>query len=66
MTLVKVGLKLTKKQAPRTFQELNEMKKIPYQTVMANLMYDMVCTCPNIAFVVGVLSQFLSNFRIVH
>ncbi len=65
MTLMKVGLKLTKEQVPKTLQELNEMKKIPYQTIVGNLMYDMVCTYPDIAFVVGVLFN-ISNFRIVH
>jgi ATP-binding cassette subfamily B (MDR/TAP) protein 1 len=63
---MKVGLKLTKEQAPRTFQELNKMKKIHYQSVVGNLMYCMVCTRPDIAFVVGVVFQFLSNLIIAH
>ncbi len=66
MTPMKVGLNLIKEQAPRTPRELNEMKKILYQTVARNLMYYMVCTRPNIAFVVEMVSQFLSNLRIAH
>ncbi len=66
MTPVKVGLRLTKEQAPRTPQELNEMKKISYQNVIGNLMYCMVCTRPNVAFVVGMVFQLLSNLRIAH
>lgn len=66
MTPMKVGLNLIEEQAPRTPQEFNEMKKIPYQSVVGNLMFYMVCTCPNIAFVVGVVSQFLSYLRIAH
>jgi hypothetical protein len=42
------------------------MKKIPYQSVVGNLVYCMVCTRPTITFVVGVVSQFLSNLRIAH
>lgn len=34
MTPIEVGLKLIKKQAPTTIQELKEMKKIPYQNIV--------------------------------
>ena len=37
------------------------MKTIPYSLVVGNLMYDQVCTRPNIAFVVGVLGKYLSD-----
>jgi hypothetical protein len=58
---MKVGLKLIKEQAPRTLQECNETKKIPYQSVVGNLMYCMVCTCPNITFVIGMVSYILKQ-----
>ena len=35
--------------------------KIPYASAMGSLMYAMVCTRPDIAYVVGVVSRFLSN-----
>ena len=37
------------------------MKAVPYSSVMGSLMYAQVCTRPNIAFVVGVLSRSLSD-----
>ncbi|MCO5604023.1 hypothetical protein L7F22_058180 [Adiantum nelumboides] len=38
------------------------MEKIPYSSVVGNLMYAMiVATCPEIAFVVGVVSRYMSN-----
>jgi hypothetical protein len=55
MTPVEVGLKLIKKQAPTTIQELEEMKKIPYQNIVRNLMYYMVCTCLDIPFTNGMI-----------
>jgi len=46
--------------------ERNEMQKIPYASIMGSLMYAQVCTCPAIAFVVGVLGRYLSNFGMQH
>ena len=37
------------------------MKQIPYASAIGSLMYDMVCTRPDIAHTVGVVSRFLSN-----
>ena len=40
---------------------MKEMRKVPYASVVGSLMYAMVCTRPDIAHVVGVASQFLTN-----
>lgn len=37
------------------------MQKIPYASAVGSLMYAMVCTRPDIAHVVEVVSRFLSN-----
>ena len=37
------------------------MKKVPYASVIGSLMYAMVCSRPDIAHAVGVVSRFLSN-----
>ncbi|MCI64206.1 GDSL esterase/lipase 1-like, partial [Trifolium medium] len=37
------------------------MKKVPYASAVGSLMYDMVCTRPDIAHEVGVVSRFLFN-----
>ena len=37
------------------------MSKVPYASVVGSLMYAMVCTIPDIAHAVGVVSRFLSN-----
>ena len=37
------------------------MTKVPYQFTIGSLMYVMVATRPGIAFVVGVVSRFMSN-----
>jgi ATP-binding cassette subfamily B (MDR/TAP) protein 1 len=53
--------KLSSMQCPSSDEERNEMKKVPYASVVGYLMYVMVCTRPDIAHTVGVVSQFLSN-----
>ena len=37
------------------------MKDVPYALVVGSLMYAMVCTCPDIAYAVGITSRFLAN-----
>ena len=36
------------------------MSKVPYASAIGSLMYAMVCTRPNIAYVMGVMSRFMS------
>ena len=58
--------KLTKKSCPVSEKEKNEMSTIPYSSAVGSLMYLMVCTRPDIAHAVGVVSRFLSNPGKVH
>ena len=37
------------------------MQKIPYASAVGSLMYAQVCTCPDIAYIVGVLGRYLIN-----
>lgn len=53
--------KLSKNQCPTSEKEKEEMHKIPYASAVGSLMYAMVCTRPDIAHAVGVVSRFLSN-----
>ncbi|KAJ0726248.1 putative RNA-directed DNA polymerase [Helianthus annuus] len=54
-------LKLTKEQCPRTEEEKADMARVPYASAVGSLMYAMVCTRPDIAHAVGVVSRFMSN-----
>lgn len=53
--------KLNVSQCPLSKEEKLEMSNVPYASAVGSLMYAMVCTRPNIAHVVGVVSRFLSN-----
>ena len=58
--------KLTSKQCPTSEKEKEEMSKVPYASAVGSLMYAMVCTRPDIAHAVGVVSRFLSNLGKEH
>ncbi|GJS21213.1 retrovirus-related pol polyprotein from transposon TNT 1-94 [Tanacetum coccineum] len=53
--------KLSKKQAPKTEASRRRMAKVPYASGVGSMMYTMVCTRPNIAHAMGVVSRFMSN-----
>jgi hypothetical protein len=42
------------------------MSRVPYSSVVGNLMYVIVCTRPDIAHVVGVLSKYINNIGKEH
>ncbi|KAL6331686.1 hypothetical protein AAG906_014336 [Vitis piasezkii] len=42
-------------------KEKEDMRRVPYASVVGSLMYVMVCTRPDIAYAVGVVNRFLSN-----
>ena len=54
-------LKLSSKQYPTSEKDMKEMKKVPYASIVGSLMYAMVCTRPDIAHTIRVVSRFLTN-----
>jgi hypothetical protein len=58
--------RLTKDQSPKTDQEKAYMSKVPYASAIESLMYAMVCTRPDIAHGVLVVSRYMSNPRKQH
>lgn len=52
---------LSASQCPSTDDEIDEMSKIPYANAVGCLMYAMVCTRPDIAQAVGVVSKYMAN-----
>ena len=53
--------KLSKEQSLKTEEESDHMSKVPYALAIGSLMYAIVCTRPDIAHVVGVVSRFMSR-----
>ena len=55
--------KLSMEQSPKTEEERDYMSNMSYVSTIGCLMYAMVCTRPNIAHAVGVVSRFMSRPR---
>lgn len=53
--------KLSTSQAPKTHDDIIYMEGIPYANVVGSLMYAMVCTRPDIAHAVSLVSRFMAN-----
>jgi hypothetical protein len=60
------GAILSTDQSPSTRNEINEMGDIPYQRGIGSLMYAATSTCPDIAFPIAILSQFMHNPGWIH
>ena len=66
ITPVDPNILLTKDQCYSTDKEKATMSKIPYREARGSLMWAVVATQPDVAFVVSLLSQFLENLEEVH
>eukprot|EP00253_Pinus_taeda_P007092 PITA_07092 len=55
------AVKGMKELCPKTQEEEEDMSHVPYASAVGSLMYVMVCTRPDIAHAVGVLSIFMSK-----
>ena len=57
---------MTKEMCPKTQEEEDKMSKVPYASAVGSLMYAIVCTKPDIAHAVGVVSKYMSHTGIEH
>ena len=62
--LVTMGTKLSSSQCPTSPSEMEEMSRVPYQSVVESLMYAIVST--RLDIVVVVFSRYMSNPRRAH
>ena len=58
---IPVGVNSSLDQCPKTHEEEEDMSHVPSTSVVGSLMYAMVCTRPDIAHAVGVLSRYMSK-----
>ena len=60
-SVLPTNYRLHAKQCPRGEREKAEMRKVLYASAIGSLMYAMVCMRPDITFVVGAVSRYMSN-----
>lgn len=52
---------LSASQGPKSEEEQNLMKQIPYASIIGSVMYVMICTRPDLAHAVSITSRYMSN-----
>ncbi|KAH9753635.1 hypothetical protein KPL71_015142 [Citrus sinensis] len=55
------GITFSKDQSPKTSEEIERMRRVPYAEAVGSLMYAMLCTRPDICFAIGMVSRYQSN-----
>lgn len=54
-------LELTKKQCSKTQEEVKRMSNIPFDVVVGSVIYEVICTRPDLAFSISILTRFMCN-----
>ena len=62
----RIGSSLSANQRPKTPAEIERMREIPNASVVGSLMYAMLCTRPDISFVVVMVSRYQSDLGEEH
>ena len=65
-TPIEKGYTLSLEDCPKSEKEKREMVRVPYASAVGSLIYAMLCTRPDICFVVGMISRYQSNLGPVH
>ena len=60
-TPFRYGINLSQNKCPMTTEDKEYMKTVPYALEVSSLMYVMLCTRPNICYLVGIVSRYRSN-----
>ena len=55
---------LSKEQCLTTPHEEEDMRRVPYASVVGSLMYAMLCTRTDICYAIGIVSRYQSNLRV--
>ena len=60
------GVPLSNNQRPKTQEDVDMMRQVPYASAMGSLMYAMLCTRLDICYSVGMVSRYQSNPELKH
>ena len=53
--------KLSTSQQPVTSEDFTYMSKVPYASVVGSLMFSMICSRPDLAYAISLVSRFMAN-----
>ena len=65
-TPMTVPCKLSSNDSPKTVEEEQLMKTLPYRQILGSIRYLVSCTCPDLSYSAGFLSRFMQNPGVAH
>ena len=65
-TLMAQHFKLSHQNSPKSEEEANYMKNVPYANAVGSLMYVMICARPDLAYIVSLVSKYMGKPRKLH
>ena len=60
------GVKLSQTQSPTTAEDREKMKVIPYASATGSVMYDMLCTRPDVCLAISIAGRYQSSPGVEH
>ncbi|KAL0439619.1 UNVERIFIED_CONTAM: Secreted RxLR effector protein [Sesamum latifolium] len=63
---MRYGVKLSKKQSPKTDEELKKMSNIPYASAVGSIQHAVQCTRPDIAYALSLTSRYQACAGVAH
>ena len=60
------GVHLSKEKSPKTLEHKERTSRIPFASAVGSLMYAVLCTRPDICYVVGIVSRYQSDLGEEH
>ena len=60
-TLLAAHFRLSSAISPQSEDDIDYMSRVPYSNAMGYLMYAMICSHPNLSYVVNVVSRYIAN-----
>ena len=57
---------MTAENSPKIEEEVKYMEEMSYASVVGSIMYAMVCSKSDLAYVIGMISRFMSNLGREH
>ncbi|KAL0427775.1 UNVERIFIED_CONTAM: hypothetical protein Slati_2952300 [Sesamum latifolium] len=60
------GVKFSKKQSPKTDEELKRISNIPYASAIGSIQYVVHCTRPDVAYALSVMSRYQACAGVAH
>ena len=65
-TLMAQNFKLSHQNSPKSKEEANCMKNVPYANAVGSLMYVMICARLDLAYIVSLVSKYMEKPRKLH